>query len=128
MYVLAVVGSPRKGKATDKLVDKAIEGVKFNNSDCEVRKIHLTDYDINYCRNCLEIVVLVHWMGRSCVGKGFFRKPEKGDCASPSPHHRTDADPGPARFGGTAADPVAALSVINVFVASSLHRTGDLCP
>ncbi len=51
--VLAVVGSPRKGKATDKLVDKAIEGVKFKNPDCEVRKIHLTDYDINYCQNCL---------------------------------------------------------------------------
>ncbi|MDI6644184.1 MAG: flavodoxin family protein [Methanobacteriaceae archaeon] len=53
MHVLAVVGSPRKGKATDKLVDKAISGVKFKNPDCEVQKIHLTDYDINYCRNCL---------------------------------------------------------------------------
>ena len=53
VHVLAVVGSPRKGKATDKLVDKAIEGVRFKDPDCEVQKIHLTDYDINYCRNCL---------------------------------------------------------------------------
>jgi len=28
MNLLAIVGSPRKGKATDTLVDKAIEGVK----------------------------------------------------------------------------------------------------
>ena len=53
MYVLAVVGSPRKGKATDTLVDKAIMGLKSKNPDAEVKKVHLTDYDINYCRNCL---------------------------------------------------------------------------
>jgi multimeric flavodoxin WrbA len=53
MNVLAVVGSPRKGKATDILVDKVIDGVKSVDSDCHVTKLHLTDYTIEYCRNCL---------------------------------------------------------------------------
>jgi FMN-dependent NADH-azoreductase len=53
MNVIAVVGSPRKGKATDTLVDKAIEGVKAGHPDCRVKKINLADHDIHYCRNCL---------------------------------------------------------------------------
>ncbi len=53
MNLLAIVGSPRKGKATDTLVDKAIEGVKSRDPDCSVKKIHLMDYNIEYCRNCL---------------------------------------------------------------------------
>jgi multimeric flavodoxin WrbA len=48
------VGSPRKGKATDTLVEKAIEGARFKDPDVIVKKIHLTDYDIKYCRNCLS--------------------------------------------------------------------------
>jgi hypothetical protein len=51
--LLAVVGSPRKGKSTDQLVDKTIEGVVAECSDCEVRKINLIDHDIQHCRNCL---------------------------------------------------------------------------
>ena len=53
MNVLAIVGSPRKGKATDLLVDKAIEGVKSKDPDCNVKKLNLIDYDIQHCRNCL---------------------------------------------------------------------------
>ena len=53
MNLLAIVGSPRKGKATDTLVDKAIEGVKSRDPDCSVKKIHLVDHNIEYCRNCL---------------------------------------------------------------------------
>jgi NAD(P)H-dependent FMN reductase len=53
MNLVAVIGSPRKGKATETLVDKAIEGAKTNKPDCLVKKINLVDYDINYCRNCL---------------------------------------------------------------------------
>ena len=53
MNLLAIVGSPRKGKATDTLVDKAIEGVTSRNPDCKVKKIHLADHDIKYCRDCL---------------------------------------------------------------------------
>lgn len=53
MNLLAIVGSPRKGKATDTLVDRAIEGYKSRNPDCNVKKINLIDQDIQYCKNCL---------------------------------------------------------------------------
>jgi len=53
MNVLAIVGSPRKGKATDILVDKAIEGIRSLDPDCDIKKIHITDHNIQYCRNCL---------------------------------------------------------------------------
>ena len=53
MNLLAVVGSPRKGKATDTLVDRAIEGARSEDPDCNVNKIHLMDHDIGFCRNCL---------------------------------------------------------------------------
>jgi len=53
MNLLAVVASPRKGKATDILVDKAIEGVKSKSENCIVKKLHLIDHDIRYCKNCL---------------------------------------------------------------------------
>jgi len=53
MNLLAIVGSPRKGKATDTLVDKAIKGIRSANPDCIVKKIHLADYDIKFCRDCL---------------------------------------------------------------------------
>jgi multimeric flavodoxin WrbA len=53
MNLLAIVGSPRKGKATDTLVDKAIQGVRSINPEWNVNKVHLADQDINYCRDCL---------------------------------------------------------------------------
>ena len=53
MNLIAIVGSPRKGKATDTLVDKAIEGAKAMSPDCHVKKINLIDHDIRYCINCL---------------------------------------------------------------------------
>lgn len=53
MNLLAIVGSPRKGKSTDKLVDQAIEGVTSISRNCTIRKIHLIDHDIQHCKNCL---------------------------------------------------------------------------
>jgi len=52
MRVVAVMGSYRKGKTIDTLVDKAIEGVESVDSEAEVEKITLVDRDIQYCRNC----------------------------------------------------------------------------
>ena len=54
MNLVAVVGSPRKGKATDILVDKAIEGFRSKAKICSIRKIHLMDYNVQFCRNCLS--------------------------------------------------------------------------
>ena len=53
MNLLAVVGSPRKGMATDSLVDRCIAGAVHSNPDLSVRKVILADHDIGYCRNCL---------------------------------------------------------------------------
>lgn len=53
MNLLAIVGSPRKGKATDTLVDRAIDGALLGAPDLNVKKIHLADHDIRFCTNCL---------------------------------------------------------------------------
>ena len=53
MNVLAIVGSPRKGKSTDTLVDKAIEGVNSKDPNGNVKKINLIEHDIKFCKNCL---------------------------------------------------------------------------
>jgi len=53
MNLLAIVGSPRKGKTTDTLVDKAIESFKSKLPESNVKKINLIDHNIQYCRNCL---------------------------------------------------------------------------
>lgn len=53
MNLIAIVGSPRKNKATDTLVDKAIEGAKSKAHSCNVKKLNLIEYDIKFCKNCL---------------------------------------------------------------------------
>jgi multimeric flavodoxin WrbA len=53
MNILAIIGSPRKGKATDTLVDKVIDGVKSKDPETNIKKIHLADQDIRYCKDCL---------------------------------------------------------------------------
>ena len=44
MNLLAVLGSPRKGKSTDVLLDKVIEGARSADADLSVRKISLIDH------------------------------------------------------------------------------------
>jgi len=53
MNLLALVGSPRKGKATDALIDRAIAGVQAADPACRVKKVYLIDQRIEFCRNCL---------------------------------------------------------------------------
>ena len=52
MNILAIMGSYRKGKTIDTLVDRAIEGAK-SNAGVQVDKIVLIDKNIEYCRNCM---------------------------------------------------------------------------
>jgi len=52
MKVVAIMGSYRKGKTIDTLVDRAIEGVRSVDSAAEIEKITLIDRHIEYCRNC----------------------------------------------------------------------------
>ncbi len=42
--VIGIIGSPRKGKLTDQLVSRCLEGVKSKGT--EVKKIYLIDYDV----------------------------------------------------------------------------------
>lgn len=54
MNILAVIGSYRKGKTIDTLVDMAIEGAKANSSgSIQVDKLYLVDRNIEYCKNCM---------------------------------------------------------------------------
>lgn len=48
--VTALMGSPRKGKNTDKLLDYLLEGMKENNY--KINKIYLRDKEINHCTAC----------------------------------------------------------------------------
>ena len=54
MNVLAIVGSPRRGKTTDTLVDKVIEGVLMKTPDVSIDKLYLSDHNIQHCRDCLS--------------------------------------------------------------------------
>ena len=49
MKILAVMGSYRKGKTIDTLIDKVIEGSKANNDTVEVEKISLIEQNIEFC-------------------------------------------------------------------------------
>ena len=51
--VLAVVGSPRKQGLSSQLADSALEGAK--EKDAETRKIFLDDFNLDACRDCVEL-------------------------------------------------------------------------
>lgn len=53
MKILAIIGSYRKGKTIDTLIDKAIEGAKAKVNGVSVEKLYLVDKHIEYCRNCM---------------------------------------------------------------------------
>ena len=52
MKIVALMGSYRKGKTIDTLVNRAIKGVRSGDLGGEVEKIVLIDRHIEYCRNC----------------------------------------------------------------------------
>ena len=51
MHILAILGTYRKGRTIDTLVDKAVEGAAARGATVE--KIHLIDKHIEYCKNCM---------------------------------------------------------------------------
>ncbi|HPM41626.1 MAG TPA: flavodoxin family protein [bacterium] len=52
MRIVAIMGSYRKGRCVDRLVDEAIAGV-MSTGEHHVDKVTLIDRRIEYCRNCL---------------------------------------------------------------------------
>lgn len=47
-----IVGSPRKNRSCNFLIDQAIEGIKSISSDYEIEKIQISDYNITPCNGC----------------------------------------------------------------------------
>ncbi|MFX0011942.1 MAG: flavodoxin family protein [Candidatus Hermodarchaeota archaeon] len=50
--ICLIVGSPRKNRSCNFLIDKAIEGIKSVDTDIEVHKIQISDYKITPCNGC----------------------------------------------------------------------------
>jgi multimeric flavodoxin WrbA len=53
MNIVAIMGSYRKGRTIDTLVDRAIAGATAGQPETMVDKIVLIDRHIEYCRNCM---------------------------------------------------------------------------
>jgi len=53
MDIVAIMGSYRKGRTIDTLLDRAIAGAMAEQPDARVEKIILIDRRIDYCRNCM---------------------------------------------------------------------------
>jgi multimeric flavodoxin WrbA len=47
-----IVGSPRKNRSCNFLIDKAIEGIKSVNKEFEIKKAQISDYQISPCNGC----------------------------------------------------------------------------
>lgn len=52
MKITLIVGSPRKNKSCNYLIDKAIEGINSVNENFEIIKIQISDYNITPCNGC----------------------------------------------------------------------------
>ena len=50
--VLAIMGGPRKGQSTEKLLDKFLEGIEDSTTKVEIKKVYVKDLDINHCIGC----------------------------------------------------------------------------
>ena len=50
--IALIVGSPRKNRSCNFLIDQAIEGIKSVSNDFEICKIQIADYEITPCTGC----------------------------------------------------------------------------
>ncbi len=53
MQIVAIIGSYRKGRSIDTLVDRAVAGVRSAQPEAEVERINLIEKRIEYCKNCM---------------------------------------------------------------------------
>lgn len=47
-----IVGSPRKNRSCNFLINQAIEGINSSSNDYEIEKIQISDYNITPCNGC----------------------------------------------------------------------------
>ncbi len=52
MKIALIVGSPRKNRSCNFLIDKAIEGIKSVGEEFEIKKVQIADYQISPCNGC----------------------------------------------------------------------------
>jgi multimeric flavodoxin WrbA len=52
LKITLIVGSPRKNRSCNFLIDKAIEGIKSVSNEIKTNKIFITDYKITPCTGC----------------------------------------------------------------------------
>lgn len=50
--LLAIMGGPRKGQSTEKLLDKFLDGVRDSGIEVEIKKVYVRDLDIQHCIGC----------------------------------------------------------------------------
>lgn len=50
--LLAIMGGPRRGQNTERLLDKFLEGLKDSGEDVHIKKIYIRDMNINHCIGC----------------------------------------------------------------------------
>ena len=50
--ITLIVGSPRKNRSCNFLVDKAIEGIKSVSGEFEIKKVQIAEYEISPCNGC----------------------------------------------------------------------------
>ena len=50
--ITLIVGSPRKNRSCNFLIDKAIEGIKSVNDEFKIKKVQIADYQISPCNGC----------------------------------------------------------------------------
>ncbi|MFW9829284.1 MAG: flavodoxin family protein [Candidatus Thorarchaeota archaeon] len=50
--ITLIVGSPRKNKSCNFLIDEAIKGIKSFDDEIETMKIYITDYKLTPCNGC----------------------------------------------------------------------------
>ena len=50
--ITLIVGSPRKNRSSNFLIDKAIDGIKSVKNEFEIKKVQISDYNITPCNGC----------------------------------------------------------------------------
>ncbi|MFX0071389.1 MAG: flavodoxin family protein [Candidatus Hermodarchaeota archaeon] len=54
--ITLIVGSPRKNRSCNFLIDKAIEGIKSVSNEFEINKIQIADFNITPCTGCDQCI------------------------------------------------------------------------
>ena len=50
--VLVIMGGPRRGQNTERLLDKFLEGLRDSKEETHIKKVYLKDMNINHCIGC----------------------------------------------------------------------------